>query len=141
MALWGIGTLFERGDGESPEVFTAIGNITSINPPDSTMDTEDATTLDSPDGREEIVPTILRNGEATLTFNFDPDDTDQTSFRDDMNARQIRNYRIVFPTEAEDYYEFAAYVIGFELGEITPDGLLSANITLRATGDPSFGVS
>ena len=136
MASWGIGTQFLRV--VEPDTWEAIGQITSITPPESTMDVQDATTLDSPDGREEIVPTILRNGEATLTFNFDPDDIDQQSFRDDMESRVKRSYRILFPDE-ENYYQFDAYVIGFNIGEITPDGLLSATATLRATGKPGFG--
>lgn len=133
MALWGIGTKFQRQVGG---VWQDIGEITSIGPPESTMDTQDATTLDSPQGREQVVPTILRNGEATLSFNFDPDDADQKSFRTDMNTRTKRSYRIVFPDE--NFYQFDAYVVGFQIGEITPDGLLTANITLKATGAPGF---
>lgn len=134
MALWGIGTQFQRQDESN---WVEIGEITNISPPESTMDTADATTLDSPDGREEILPTLLRNGEATLTVNFDPSDIDQKSFFDDLKSRQKRNYRIVFTTG--DYYQFSAYVTGFQIGDIAPDGLLTATITLRATGAPDFG--
>lgn len=133
--MWGIGTKFQRkGTGDT---YTDIANITSITPPESTLDTADATTLDSPDGREQIVPTILRNGEATLTVNFDPEDTAQTQFRTDMESRTKNTYRIVFPDDS--HYQFEAYVTGFNIGDITPDGLLSATVTLRATGKPTFG--
>lgn len=134
MALWGIGTKFQK---QVEEVWRDIGEITSISPPESTMDTQDATTLDSPQGREEIVPTILRNGEATITFNFDPEDVDQKSFRDDMENRVKGDYRILFPDES-NFYQFSAYVVGFSIGEITPDGLLTATVTLRATGASTF---
>lgn len=133
MALWGIGTKFQRLVGGA---WHDIGEVTNIGPPESTMDTADATTLDSPQGREEVLPTILRNGEATITCNFDPDDADQKSFRTDMNNRTKGSYRIVFPDE--NFYQFDAYVTGFQIGEITPDGLLTATITLKATGAPGF---
>ena len=136
MALWGIGTQFQR-EGEN-DTWEDIGEVTSIGPPESTTDTQDATSLTSPDGVEEVVPTIHRNGEATLNFNFDPEDTDQKSFQADRMARKKRNYRILFPDE-ENYYQFAAYVVGFSVGEITPDGLLTASVTLKATGSPNFG--
>jgi len=131
--MWGIGSKFQRKNGAS---WDDIGNITSIGAPDSTMDFQDATTLDSPQGREEVTPTILRNGEGTINFNFDPDDTDQKSFRTDMATRTKRDYRIVFPDE--NFFQFSAYVGGFQIGEITPDGLLTATVTLRATGAPGF---
>ena len=134
MALWGIGTQFQRQDETA---WVDIGEITSITPPESTMDVADATTLTSPQGREEIVPTILRNGEASITFNFDPEDVDQKSFREDMENRVKGSYRILFPDES-NYYQFDAYVVGFSIGDITPDGLLTATVTLRATGAPVF---
>lgn len=134
MALWGIGTRFQKRDGET---WKEIGEITGLTPPESTMDVVDVTTLASPQGREEITPTILRNGEATITFNFDPEDVDQKSFRDDMESRVKGEYRVLFPDES-NFYQFSAYVVGFSIGEITPDGLLTATVTLRATGAPAF---
>lgn len=134
MALWGIGTKFQI---ENQETWEEIGDITSITPPEMTTDTLETTALDSPDGTEEIIPTIHRNGEASIAFNFDPDDDKQKAFNEDRKNRVKRNYRIVFPDGS--FYQFAAYVVGFAIGDITPDGLLTATVTLRATGSSSFG--
>ncbi len=136
-AIWGIGTKFQRGDGAGElEVFSDIGQITNISPPESTTDTVETTALDSPDGYEEKIPTIIRNGEATLTLNLDPSDQEQTEFQTDQETRTLRNYRIVFPNDY--FYQFSAYVTGFSVGEITPEGVLTATVTLSATGKPGF---
>lgn len=137
MALWGIGTKFMVGDGAESEQFVAIGEITNIGPPGMTTDVQDATTLDSEDGYEEKVPTIIRTGEGTLTFNFDPEDEDQKDFLNYLQTRAKKNFRVLYP-DGVNFYQFAAYVTGYEPGEITPDGFLSVSVTLSATGKPTF---
>lgn len=137
MAIWGIGTKLMVGDGSDPEEFVPVGKITNISPPGITVDIQDSTTLDSEDGYEEKIPTIIRNGDGTLTCNFDPEDEDQKNFLTYLQTRAKKNFRILFP-DGENYYQFAAYVTGYELGEITPDGLLSINVTLSTTGKPQF---
>lgn len=137
MALWGIGTKFMVGDGAEPEQFKAIGEITNISPPGITVDTQDSTTLDSEDGYEEKIPTIIRNGEGTITFNFDPEDEDQKEFLSYLRTRAKKNFRILYP-DGDNYFQFSAYVTGYEPGDITPDGLLSVSVTLSATGKPFF---
>lgn len=138
--MWGIGTKFQIGDKATPEVYKDIAYVRSISPPGITTDMADATVLASEDGFEEKQPTIHRLGEGTLTLLFEPDDTDQQAFLAKQIAREKLNCRILFPND-DDCFDFTAYISGFELGEITPEGLLEATVTLAASAKPVFGKS
>lgn len=59
----GFGTLLKVGDGASPtEAFTAIAEVKSISGPSMSMETIDATHMESPSGYREILPSF-RNGD------------------------------------------------------------------------------
>lgn len=142
-AKWAIGTTFQRGDGEKTEGFDSVGKITNMSPPEISTDTVDSTSVTSETGREEIVPTIIRGGEMTLSMDLLPlkitgkAEEGHDKFRSDMRKRKRRNYRLEFSDET--FYQFSAFVVGFSIGEITPEGLLTATVTLRSTGKPFFG--
>lgn len=132
--MWGIGTKFQvKKDAE----FVDIAHVRSITPPGITTDMADATKLTSEDGFEEKQPTIHRLGEGTLNVLFEPDDEGQKEFLQNQINREKLDCRILFPDE-ENYYAFSAYVSGFELGEITPEGLLEGTVKLSASAKPTF---
>ena len=51
----GAGTLFKRGDGASPEVFTTIAEVTSVDGPTSVFDIIDVTTMESTGNDREFI--------------------------------------------------------------------------------------
>lgn len=138
MGLWAIGTKLKRNG-------TEIALVTNISPPETSVDTQDATTLSSVDGFEEVLPTIIRSGDSNIGLLLDPTDTGQKQFLTDLESRDLVDYEIEFPAadsdSAGETYPFSAYVTGFAIGEITPDGLLTATVTLKATGEHGFGGS
>lgn len=139
MAQWAMGTTFQR-EGATPDTFEDIAEITSITGPGLTLDTADSTALDAEDGWEEVTGTILRTGEVTLEMNFLPSDTVQNSLITDMTARATKKYRLVFPDENSTTWEFSGIVTGFEPGGMTPDGVLTATVTIKPIGKPNLNV-
>jgi predicted secreted protein len=131
----GFGTQLKRGDGADPEVFTAIANITSINPPNMSRETIDLTTHQSADGWMEFKGALKDGGEVSSDVNYDPaqHDTLVADFEDD----DPRNYQIVFPDDASTTWSFAAILTGFE-PEAPYDDKLAASLTWKVSGKPTL---
>jgi predicted secreted protein len=117
---------------------TAIAQIQDIEGPDLSTDTDEITNHDSPDGVEEFLVTIKRTGEVTfpLVFNgadasHDPD----TGLLKAWEDRSLDDYVMTFPDSSA--WTFAAYVTGFSMAAPV-DGHLSADVTLRPSGAPTY---
>jgi hypothetical protein len=134
----GFGTKLLRSDMAlpGPAVFTAIAGITSITNPEMSRDTYDGTTHDSPNHRREHVGGLVDGGECTVSVNYDPDV--HATLRADFDDVAPRNYQIEWPVQAGGGTdEFKAYLTGFS-GESPHDGLLTAELTFKVTGDVEY---
>lgn len=130
------GTTIARGDGGSPEAFSAIPQVTSINPVGQSRGLIDVTNLSS-DARE--YKKALEDGqEIQLVIQYDPDDTGHAGLRTDMKSEDARNFRITLTDSPAQTISFAAQVTNWSLGEISPDGVYTLNVTLKPTGDLTF---
>lgn len=138
MALSSFGARLQMGDGGIPETFQTIAEVLDISGPALSLDTEDATSHDSPGGWEEVVPTILRSGEVTFTIQYDPSDPTHnatTGLLSQLRNRALRNFKLVFPDPARTTWRFSAYVTGFQPSAPVA-GKLTADVTLKVTGQP-----
>lgn len=132
----GFGTQLQRGDGESPEVFTAIANVTSIKGPEIKRDTIDVTAHDSTDAWMEFVGGLKDAGEVSLDVNYDPAKHDVLVA--DLDDDAPRNYKMVFPDSAGTTWSFAALLTEFS-SEAPYDDKLAASLTLKVSGKPTIG--
>lgn len=128
-----FGTQLLRGDGGTPEIFTAIANVTSISGPSLSRETIDVTAHDSPDGWTEFVGGLKDAGEVSADINYDPSkhDTLVADFDDD----EPRNYQLVFPDSTT--WSIQAILTGFE-PEAPYDDKLAASLTFKVTGKPTL---
>ncbi|WP_306186974.1 phage tail tube protein [Streptomyces sp. MK5] len=127
-----FGIALERGDGASPEVFTAIANVTSVKGPEIERETYDVTAHDSLDGWREFIGGLKDGGEVTLNLNYDPREHD-TLIADYADAAP-RNYKLVFPGTLG---EWALSLILTKFGQEAPvDDKLTAEITFKVSGKP-----
>jgi predicted secreted protein len=115
-----------------------IAGVKTISGPGLSLDTEDVTSHDSPNGWEEVVGTILRSGEVTLDIVYDPAAATHKyaagGLLHDMVSRDSNTYSLVFPDAANTTWSFSALVTGFE-PDAPVDGALAASVTLKPTGD------
>ncbi|MFG2670485.1 phage tail tube protein [Streptomyces sp. NPDC048445] len=131
----GFGTILKRGDGEEPEVFTAIANLTNVDDGGRTRTTIDVTAHDSPNQYMEFVGGLIDPGEVTVDINYDPAVHDVLEA--DLEDTDPRNYQIVFPDTAETTFSFAAVMTGFS--KSAPyDDKLSGSLTFKVSGKPSI---
>ncbi len=133
--VWGIGSKFQVQENEN---FVDIGSITNLQLPETTRDVQDSTTLDSPDETEEKVATLKRRGDGSVTINHDPSEDILDKFEGYLDAGEMKTFRAIYPN-GDDFVKFDALVTGVAEGEITPDGLLTATITLSASGPQNRG--
>lgn len=131
-AIAGVGTSFKRGDGASPEVFTAIAEVNSITGPSMTREFIDVTSLDSTGGYREFIGGFRDGGEVTLTMNFTRNGYEE--MRLDFVSDDSVNYQIVLPDTGATTLDFAAFVTDLPL-TITPDDKVTAEVTLKITGE------
>lgn len=90
----GLGVTLEVGDGASPENFTALAQVASIDGPRQVIEFVDATHLQSEGGYREKLPHLKNVERLTLTLHFDPSRADQTAILTDFEARTQRNFRL-----------------------------------------------
>lgn len=120
---------------------TTIAQVKSISGPSLSLDTVDVTSHDSTGGWEEVVGTILRTGEITLEIEYDPAHATHKyaagGLLYDLVQKTANAYTLVFPDSANTTWSFNALVTGFEpAGPV--DGDLTANVTLKITGQPTL---
>jgi predicted secreted protein len=130
-AFSGVGTVFNGGDGDSNEGFTAIAEINSIDGPNMTRATIDVTSLDSTGGYREFIASFRDAGQVVLNMNFTRDGYDQ--MKDYYESSSSRNYQIVLTDTGATTFDFAAFVT--DLGMAIPmDDKVTASVTLKITG-------
>ncbi|RMB81278.1 phage tail tube protein [Streptomyces shenzhenensis] len=131
----GFGVQLKRGDGQSPEVFTKIADVTSLNPPGISRETLDVTSHDSVNAWMEFLGGLKDPGEVSADVNYQPSKHDLlvADFEDDAP----RNYQIVFPDEDATTWAFPAILTGFE-PEAPYDDKATASLTWKVSGKPTI---
>ena len=113
-----------------------IANVKGISGPSLTRDLADVTNLNSPNGFEESLPTILRTGDVTFSLSFDPDNGEHLNLRDDVVSATGRNFEVVFPPTAASgtiqTHSFTAFVTNYT-NQIELASEITAEVTLKPT--------
>lgn len=129
------GTKLQRGDGATPENFTTIGEVTTFNGPNKTVNEIDVTSFDSE--AEEFVFGVPSNGEVSFEFNFVGSNVEQQGLQTDADAGTKRNYRIVLNDHATSptRFDFLAGIkaVGFQ-GQ-GPNAAYKGSCTLKISGE------
>jgi hypothetical protein len=118
------GSYLKRGDAASPEVFTTVPGVTSIDPiPIATgKPLRDRTDLSHTDARQHKFG-LSDMPEITAEGFFDPNDAQHAGLIADYNAGTVRSFRVGIPTSPVTEYEFTALVmvqIGVPLDDDVP---------------------
>lgn len=134
----GYGTLFQTGNGASPEVFSTLAEVTAVTPPGMSRDSVDATHMQSPEAWREFIAGLKDGGEVSLELNFVPGGTAAAALTAELalsGSSATKNRRIVFASG--DMFEFAAFLTGFEPDAPLDDKMTGAP-TFKVTGKPTL---
>lgn len=145
----GIGAALKLGDGASPEVFTAIGNITQFGIAQQANEV-DATHLGSSSGFREFKQGFK---EVTVSFqgHFDPDNTthdDASGLLSLFNSGASNNYKADFSAAdnngagkpaTDPIATFSAVITGLDIN--VDEGMVTVSGTLRLSSAPTWGAT
>ena len=130
--------------GDIAGTYRNVAYITAIKGPGLSVDTVDVTSHDSASTAEEVVATIFRTGEITLSLVYDPTDVTikyVNGLLGKMIAKTLEGFKIYFnnnTTEASrSIWLFNAYITGFE-PSMPADGALTADMKLKISGFPTI---
>lgn len=127
------GTLFQRGDGGSPEVFTSVLEVKKISGPDIKKDFLEVTHMESPGSYKEFIASLRDAGEVALECNFLPAAAGQSVMLTDLESDTIRNYKILWPQHSSKSATFPGLVVGYK-PEHEVGGVSMVSFTVRVCG-------
>lgn len=130
------GTIIARGDGASPEVFTAIAQVTEIGTIGQDRGLIDVTNLSST--AREYKKAIKDGQEIQLVIQYDPDDTGHAALRTDNDAETAVNFRVTMTDSPSQVIDFAGLVTNWSVSNIVIDNVYTLNVTIKPTGDLTF---
>jgi hypothetical protein len=145
----GIGAALKMGDGASPEVFTAIGNITTTGM-NIQADEVDATHLQSTSGFREYKQSF-KNVTVPFEGHFDPDNAthnDSVGLLSKISSGAAGNFKLDFsaadnngvgkPT-TDPIATFAGILTGLDIN--VSEGMVTVSGNFRVTGQPTWGAT
>jgi hypothetical protein len=130
-AIVSRGSTLSVSDGASPEVYTALKNITTVPGPQSSAAEIEVTDLDST--AKEFLLDLADHGTITCQGFFNPNDTAHAQLQSDNVAGTARNYRITLSSSPLATYTFSARVSEWSFEAVTA-GAISLTFGLRITG-------
>lgn len=137
----GFGTTLAKGDGASPEVFTAVAQVIDIAGPSMSADSIDVTNHASASGYREFIPGLKDAGEITLTIQYDPAAATHKNaaggvlYAFEQGSRG--NWKLTFPSSPAASWTFPAFVTSFDLKTPLNDQM-TADVKFKVAGKPTL---
>lgn len=132
------GTLIKKGNGASPQVYSAIGQVRSIAGPTTKSIVQDVTTHSTSGNWMEKLATLIDPGTFSAPANYDKADLTHafaTGLWNDLINLTVATYRIVFPASI-GYLQMSAYVTGHSF-DAPVDNVLRVNLEWTINGSIS----
>lgn len=120
-ALLGYGTVFNTGDGNSPEVFTAFEEVSGVDLPKPAVDVIDTSHEMPPGSVREPMAGFTDYGEVQISFNFIPGNTSAASLMTELGTHVVRHRQVVFANGHS--FAFSGFLKSFESSQATGDKL------------------
>ena len=139
-AVLGQGTLIQRGDGASPENFTTIAEVLSLQGPSLDSDQIDVTHQQSAARTRDYIQGLKDPGEVSFDLNYIPGNATQnatTGILNDYATGVSSNFRLRFPVTPAVDWVFAGFVKSFQPSS-SVDEQLKASIVIKVTGNPTL---
>lgn len=131
-AVLGSGAELGLGDGASPQVYTTIAEVLRCGAIGSTNNEVDVTNLDST--AKEFIAGLADGNTVDFDVNWLVGNTEQASLRTSQIAGATIHLQMLWQTSPNTTAEFAFVLLGFEIGETTPEAQVMASISGRISG-------
>lgn len=136
----GFGGLFKIQNDDSPQVYTSIGECTSIKPPGIARDAVEATHSESPDGYREYISGLKDGQEASADLNLVPGSVGTLLLLAQFENAALSVCQVTIPTSPAYVWSFNAVLTGFE-SDMPIDDRMTATVTFKISGKPTLAVA
>ena len=134
-----IGTHIQMYDTSvSPAVYRPIAKIDDVTGPQGKTSVIDVTTHDTTNGTVQKVANLSDSGQVTMSAVWDPTDATHNELNfygllQAYNDKQIRTWRIVYPTSPSMEINFCGFVAMYQPSAKAKD-VLRASFSIEVTG-------
>ena len=132
-----FGTLIKKGDGASPEVFTAVAQVQGITGPGQKADTIETTTHNQANAYKTYIAGLMEGGEIKFNCFFDPANATHLGLITTLEARVPVNWQLLPPFSPTIKFSFSGLLVDvghkYEL-----NGATMADITIKVSGKPTL---
>jgi len=125
------GTVLKIGNAASPEVFSTIPQIVSIDGPSSANSEKEVTNLSST--AKEFRPGLNDHGEINLEIEWDERNAVHAGIRTKFNARTVSNFQLIDAGSPTKRYSFTGFWKTIPMS-FQPDNIVRSQAVLRVTG-------
>ena len=139
-ALLGGMNLVKIGDGVDPEVFAMVEDVTSVTPPNAEVSTIDSTSMEDGYAVTSNINGPRNAGQLMFTIQWIPKNiTHQTLEQWNEDPSTFHNFQHWISEEASGITggflksEYRGFVSGFADGGLTPQGIMTKNVTVSLT--------
>ena len=112
--------------------YTSVAEVTRVTPAGWTRNTVDATHLQSPDAYAEFIAGLKTASDCTFDVNWVPTVSDPLLAAFEAGTGE---FQLTFPSGTVAL-QFKGIVTAFAPGEISPEGKISASVTIKPSGKP-----
>jgi len=137
-AFWAYGSILQAGDGATPEVFTAVAEITELVPPAMSKNSIDVTSHASSDGYREFIPGMRDGGEVSFKANWLPTNVTHdgtTGLLESFNDDDLHNWKIIAP-DTLITIAFSGFLTAFE-PDLPLEEQAQLSGTIKVSGKPT----
>lgn len=125
------GTVLQRGNGATPEVFAAVAEMVEWTGPSPSRGDVEVTHLTS--AAVEVLPGLVDNGTLQLSANMINSDATQKAMRNDMSNNLLRNWKLILSDGVPTIAAFAGFVSAYETSGAKGDKV-GISFTIRISG-------
>lgn len=127
----GYGAILEVETSAGSGSYTEIAEVTSITPPNESVDVIDVTHMSSPNRTREFIQGLIDPGDASCELNWVPGAATDDYVLAWRQSGESRSCRITTPNNTT--YTFPAFVTGWA-PTMPIDGKMTATLTMKVAG-------
>jgi len=142
-AALGYGSLIKIGDSASPEQFTAVAKITSLNGISLTKDSPEITNTASTGRAREYIVGLLDGGTIDFEFISLPNDTSQSGTNAKglayhiLNDTALRNFQLYINSTTPVTWTVSGIITNFSLSAV-PSEAQTGSASIKVSGKPTL---
>lgn len=136
-AIIGYGTKVAVETAPASGVYTELGEVTNVTPPNESVDQIDATHMQSPGRTREFIQGLIDPGECSIEFNHIPGSATDDFLIAWRASGLSRSTRITYPNDVTD--TFPAFILGYTPSMGVADKMAS-EMSLKVAGAVVRGV-